>query len=97
MVDLLKLPEVRAWHSEKMLEPATEKQIKWLQDIGLWQENAEYTKLQANEIISNLPAKMWMIRFLASQGYDVRGTVTLGQYQKVKFLHDRKNKFKISS
>lgn len=95
-IDLLRLPEVRPWNSEKMLEPATEKQLKWLQDIGLWQENVEYTKLQASEMISDQPATLWMIRWLATQNYDVRGKVTYGQYQKVKALHAKKNKFKIS-
>lgn len=96
-IDLIRLPDVRPWNSEKMLEPATEKQIKWLQDIGLWQEETEYTKLQASEIISNRPAAAWMITYLAQQGYDVRGRVTYGQYQKVKNAIDMKNKFKIKN
>lgn len=96
-IDLLRLPEVKPWNSEKMLEPATEKQIKWLRDIGLWQEDVEYTKLQASEIISNRPAAPWMIGWLAQQNYDVRGRVTYGQYQKVKSAFEMKNKFKINN
>ena len=95
-IDLLRLPEVRPWHSEKMLEPATEAQVKWIKDLGVWQEDIEYTKLQASELISNQPARDWQVRFLAKNGYDVSSGATLGQYQKVKFLIEQKTKYKIN-
>ena len=96
-IDLLRLPEVKAWNSEKMLEPATEKQIKWLQDIGLWQEDAEYTKAQASELISNQRAQGWQVIFLAKNGYDVSAGATVGQFQKVKWMIDQRDKFKVKN
>ena len=95
-VDLLRLPEVKPWNSEKMLEPATDKQIRWLMDIGLWQEDAEYTKLQASELISAQPAVGYQLGFLARHGYDISQGATLGQFQKVKWQVDQKNRFKIA-
>lgn len=94
-IDLLRLPDVKPWNSEKMLEPATEKQIKWLQDIGLWQEDAEYTKAQASELISSQKAASWQLIYLAKNGYDISNGATLGQYQKVKWLKDQNGKFSI--
>lgn len=92
-IDLLKLPEVRVWDSEKMLEPATEKQLDWLKREGIYAEGNEYTKKQASEIISNLPCGEYQIRFLATQGYDVSKGATQGQYQRVKRAYEMKNKF----
>jgi len=96
-IDLLQLPKITVWQSDKMLEPATEKQIKWIRDLGLYQEGVEYTKAMASELISALPAKQWQRGWLRDQGYDVEGDVTAGQYSRVKFLHDRKNKFKMQN
>lgn len=92
-INLLVLPEFKVWNSEKMTEPATEKQIKWLQDIGLWVDDVEYTKAMASEIISNRPAAEWQVRWLAERKYDVSNGCTMGQYQRVKYLHDQKTKF----
>lgn len=92
-IDLLRLPEVRVWDSEKMLEPATEKQLDWLRREGIYQDGVEYTKKQASEIISNLPCGEYQMRFLAMQGYDVSRGATQGQYQRVKQAYEIKNKF----
>lgn len=95
-IDLLKLPEVKVWDSEKMLEPATIKQIEWLKSANIWQEGVEYTKKQASESISNLPCQEWQIRYLAVHGYDVTHGASIGQYQRVKYNVDQKQKFAIS-
>ena len=95
-IDLLKLPEIRVWESEKMLEPATEKQLGWLKSAGIFDEGIEYTKKQASELISNLPCQEWQIRYLAVNGYDVTHGASIGQYQRVKYNLDQKNKYKIS-
>jgi len=92
-INLLKLPEVRPWNSEKMLEPATEKQLKWIIDMGVYQEGIEYTKAMASELISAQPAREWQIRWLAERKYDVSGKVTLGQFQKVKWLIENREKY----
>ena len=94
-VDLLMLPKVTIWNSEKMLEPATEKQIEWIKSLGLYQEDVEYTKMMASEVITNSPAKSWQVRWLQSQGYDVSGTVSNGQYQVAKKAYEMRNKFSI--
>lgn len=94
-INLFRLPEVKPFNSEKMLEPATEKQLKWLKDMGIWVEDVEYTKAMASELISGLPAHSWQIQWLAQQNYDVSGKVTVGQYQKVKWLHEQKYKYQI--
>jgi superfamily II DNA or RNA helicase len=94
-IDLLRLPEVKPWNSKTMLEPATEKQIKWMQDIGVWQPDTEYTRIQASELLSAQKATAWQITFLARNGYDVSGGASLGQYQKVKWLKDQREKFAI--
>lgn len=94
-VDLLKLPDVRVWDSEKMLEPATEKQIEWIKSAGIYAEDVEYTKKQASELISALPCAEWQIRYLAVNGYDVSKGASIGQFQRVKYNIDNKNKYAI--
>lgn len=96
-INLLILPEVRVWNSEKMLEPATEKQIKWMKDINVWQEDVEYTKAMAAELISSRPAEEWQIRWLAEKKYDVSEGCSLGQYHRVKYTFEQKNKFAIDN
>jgi superfamily II DNA or RNA helicase len=92
-VDLLKLPEVQQWQSVKMLEPATEKQLDWIKRLGLFQEDVEYTKAMASEVISGQQAYPNQIKWLAENGYDTREKVTLGQYYLVKKAYDNKHKF----
>ena len=96
-IDLLRLPEVKVWDSEKMLEPATEKQLDWIKKAGVWEEGMEYTKLQASELISNLPCQEWQVRFLAVNGYDVSKGAVMGQYQRVKFAIEQRNKYAIDN
>lgn len=92
-INLLILPEIRAWNSEKRNDPATDKQIKWIKDIGIWQEDVEYTKEMASELIGNRPATEWQIRWLAERKYDVSAGCTLAQYQRVKWIADNKSKY----
>lgn len=94
-IDLMKLPDVRIWDGEKMLEPATEKQIDWLKRAGIYAEDTEYTKKQASELISSLPCQEWQVRYLAVNGYDVTHGASIGQYQRVKYAIDNRNKYAI--
>ena len=96
-INLLTLPDVKPWSSEKMLDPATEKQIKWIKDLGVYQEGTEYTKAMASELIGGQSASEWQIRWLAQQQYNVNGKVSLGQYQKVKWLKDNREKYAIEN
>ena len=65
------MPRVTVWQSEKMLEPATEKQLYWIKQLGAFEEGIEYTKAMASELIGNQPAKEWMIQWLRDHKYDV--------------------------
>ena len=94
-INLLRLPAVKIWDSAKMLEPATEKQLAWLKQIGVWQEGMDYTKAMASELISDQPAAPWQIIWLAGQKYDTSGRVTVGQYQKVKFILQNRTKYQM--
>lgn len=95
-INLLELPEVRVWDSEKMLEAATEKQLDWIKRMNMWQPDVEYTKAMASEVISAQPAQAWQLQFLAENGYDISQGATLGQYQRVKQSSERRNKFQIN-
>jgi len=96
-VDLLQLPDIYISKSPKMMEPATEKQISFMQSLGVYQEGMTYTKRDASELISNQPAKMWQVKKLADMGYDIMEGVTMGQYQRVFREREKKveeqNKF----
>jgi len=84
-IDLLNLPKVEVFAQRgRMKEEATEKQINWLKGLGVWEEGIVYTKGHASELITNQPAAEWMIRILASWGYDVRENPTQGQYYAIK-------------
>lgn len=94
-INLLKLPTLTVWQSEKMLEPASEKQIEWIKNLGLWQEDTEYTKMMASEIIGSMPATVPQREELRMWGYDINNGATRGQYSRIKFTMDRKNKYKM--
>ena len=94
-VDLLKLPKVSISGSPKMLEPATEAQIRFMQSIGVYQEGVEYTKALASEAISNAPAYPKQMRWLKEKGYDVSGGATIGQYQKALQKYEWDNRSKV--
>jgi superfamily II DNA or RNA helicase len=94
-IDLLQLPEIRIWNSGKMLEPATEKQLNWMKILGVFQEDVEYTKKMASEIISYVPAERWQVNWLKQNGYETEGRhVTIGQYQIARRKFDMENKYK---
>lgn len=84
-LDLFDLPSKKKVHEKgRMLEAATDKQLKWLRDLGVWQEGVEYTKAQASRFITNADAEDWMIRKLAEWGYDVMNGATVGQFYEVQ-------------
>jgi len=94
-VNLLKLPKVLISGSPKMLEQATPAQIKFLVNLGLYDESIEYTKALASEAISNAPAQGWQIKKVKEWGYDVSDGVSIGQFQRIKNKIDNDNKYKI--
>jgi hypothetical protein len=83
--DLFNLPKKRSIrHVGRLNEPATEKQLGWLKNEGIWTDDITYTKGQASEFISNLPAKPWQLRDLRKWNYDLKGNITAGQYYEAK-------------
>lgn len=93
-VDLLKLPDVKVWNSERMLDAATDKQIDFLKSLGIYEEGVEYTKQMASEAIMIQPANIKQKHMLRKWGYDPTNA-TLGQFQKIKAEIDSKEKFMI--
>jgi len=91
-VNLLKLPKVIVYQGGKNREPATEKQLAWLQREGYDIVNNTFTKGQCSEIINNFAANSGQIWFLKKNGYDISKGVTMGEYQKAKIeIEDRLN------
>ena len=96
-INLLKLPKVEISGSPKMLEKATDAQVRFMVNIGVYQEGVEYTKALASEAISNAPAFSKDLRWLKDQGYDISEGATIGQYQKAKNNYDWKNRSKVDA
>ena len=80
-VDLFAIPRPHISFSYKMKEPATDKQIKWLKEEGVYVEGNSYTKRQASEYINSFPATEKQIYKLAYLGYDVHANLTRGEAQ----------------
>lgn len=95
-VNLLRLPKVVISGSPKMLEQATDAQIQFLKNLGIYDAEIEYTKALASEAISNTEAASWQMKKLKEWGYDVSEGVTIGQFQKVKQKIENDAKYKIS-
>lgn len=83
-VNLFKVPKSKVIVSERMKEPATEAQLKWIADLGHDIVNNEYTKAMCSEIISNSPAPDNYKSYLRAMNYDVPESLTMGQYQAAK-------------
>lgn len=92
VVDLLKLPEMFISKSPKMMELATPKQIDFMKKLGVWQDNMEYTKRDASELIGSQPVQMWQMKKLADLGYDVMNGATISQFQQVMQANEPKDK-----
>lgn len=75
---LLPLPKLKISKSIKMLEEATEAQLKWIYDLG-YSADIHYTKRMCSEIISQQPASQKQINLLKHHGYDVSNKIiTIG-------------------
>lgn len=83
-VNLFKLPKMRVIVSEKMNEPASEKQLDWIERLGYDIVTNTYTKAMCAEIISNTPVSDKQRNWLKWKGYDVRGDVTIGIFSEAK-------------
>ncbi len=75
-IDLLQLPKVKLSTSLKMKDPATEKQLSYLQKLGFNTNEVSYTKAMANELISFAPATEAQINYLKWKKFDCSKGVT---------------------
>jgi len=73
-VSLLKIPKIKPNNSIRQLNPATEKQLKWIYDLG-YPKDVHYTYQMCNDIINNLPATEKQVNMLRALKYDVSGRV----------------------
>lgn len=81
-VNLFALPKTKYSDSIRMEEPASEKQLAWIVQLGYNIEETHYTKGMCNKIISDQMATAKQIAFLKWKGYDVSNGVTLGEAQQ---------------
>lgn len=82
-VSLLKIPKMKPSNSIRQLNPATEKQLKWIYDLG-YPKDVHYTYQMCNDIINSLPATEAQVRLVAAKGYDVKSrALTRGDVQAV--------------
>jgi len=96
-LDMFRLPEINiwsTWNPDKIIEPATERQVAFLKKLNLWQENVEYTKGQCSELIGGIPAQYWQLMKLANWGYDISRGATYAQFTKAQDQVRKKEKFK---
>jgi superfamily II DNA or RNA helicase len=93
IVSLIALPKIQINNSPAMREPATEKQLKWLKDLGYDIVNTQYTKRDCSEIISNSAAREWQVQRLEKLGYDCTKGVKQGQAAMIlKSLEEQEQK-----
>jgi len=82
-VSLLKIPKMKPSNSIRQLNPATEKQLKWIYDLG-YPKDVHYTHQMCTDIINSLPATEAQVRLVAAKGYDVKSrALTRGDVKAV--------------
>lgn len=94
-INLFKIPDVVYSTSLRMKEPATYDQLNILAQNGYKILENDYTKADANYIISNFPASAKQISYLKWKNYDVTNAITYGQAQlafKEITLREKKQK-----
>lgn len=79
---LLPPPEVPVFAGRWQYEPATEKQISYLARLGYDVIDGDFSKGQANALISAAPVTPWHLKQLELLGYDVNQSWTRGQYSR---------------
>lgn len=73
-VSLLKIPRIKInYDSDGMKKPATEAQLKWLENLGYEVNENIYTMAMVQAIVGELPASRAKIEDAKKLGYDVDG------------------------
>ena len=94
-INLMELPPIKIFSFSTMHDDATEKQLMFLKNLGIYEENDEfgqkiaYTKLMATELINSAPVDAYMHKKLMEWGFNPNGA-TVGQFMMVR----EKNKIK---
>lgn len=94
---LLKIPKPFMPASEKWKDPATEKQLDWIKNLGYDIVNEVYTKEMASMIISNLPAPQRDVDMIKNMNYDISSVTVVTRAMVDACLKDhqkRQNKSK---
>ncbi len=81
-VNLFELPKIKFSNSLAMKNPASEKQLGYLKDLGYDVEGKSFTMADATRMISNDAAPMNWIFVLKKKGYNVSNGVTRAEAQK---------------
>ena len=79
---LLPPPEMAVFAGRWQYEPATEKQLEYLARLGYDVIDSDFSKGQANSLISAAPVTPWHLKQLKDLGYDVNQSWTLGQHSR---------------
>jgi superfamily II DNA or RNA helicase len=79
---LLPPPEVPVFAGRWQREAATPKQLEYLARLGYNVLDNDFSKGQANSLISSTPATPWHLSQLHDLGYDINQSWTRGQYSR---------------
>jgi len=93
-VSLFPLPKVVLSDSIRMKDPATMNQLMFLDKLGYDVKNYQYSKGDANRLISNAPASVAQIYVLKKNKYDVSKGVTIAE-ARLAFEQIEKKKFSL--
>jgi len=63
----------------KLGEPATQKQLEWLRQMGYDIESVSYTKRMVSEIIRDYGASKLQIELISYHKFDISKGITIGQ------------------
>jgi superfamily II DNA or RNA helicase len=79
---LLPPPEVPVFAGRWQHEKATDRQLEYLARLGYDVIDSDFSKGQANALISSAPVTLWHLSQLRDLGYDVNQPWTRGQYSR---------------
>ena len=79
---LLPPPEVPVFAGRWQYEAATSKQLEYLSRLGYDVIDSDFSKGQANSLISAAPVTPWHLKQLEDLGYDISQPWTRGQYSR---------------
>jgi superfamily II DNA or RNA helicase len=91
-IKLLTVLSKKISFSSRMIEQATEAQLKFIAGLGYDIEGTVYTKRMISEILDELPAKKEDLAMLKAKGFDISGVITRGQASYTLWVENNKNR-----